>query len=722
LSDTATQIEVGGMTCASCVARVEKALKRVPGVQEATVNLATETATVRAESDVLDAAMAAIRKAGYEARPRAARPADASASARREGVEVLISALLTLPLVVPMIAAAFGAHAMLPAAWQLVFAAPVQFWIGARFYRSAWKALAARAGNMDLLVALGTTAAFALSLALWWRDGAQAHLYFEASAVVITLVRLGKWLETRAKRQTSEAIRALAALQPAVARVLREGAEIEMPIDALAKGDVLVVRPGERIAADAQVVEGSTHVDESLVTGESLPVAKAPGAPLTGGSLNGEGRVTARVTAVGAETLLARIIRRVESAQAAKPPIQRLVDRVSAVFVPAIVAAAAITFLAWGFAAGDWEQAVLNAVAVLVIACPCALGLATPTAVMAGTGVAARHGILVKDAEALEIAHRVSLVAFDKTGTLTEARPALAALVPAAGIGRDDALALAASVQSASEHPLARAVVREAREKGVAFPLPHDVRAVAGRGVEARVDGRALAIASDRWARELGAAGVDAMTHDVTRLTEGGMTVSWLLETQPQARALALLGFADAIRPSAAAAVARLRERGIACVLLTGDNAAAASAVARACGIEDVRAALLPEDKASVVAQLRRDRVVAMVGDGINDAPALAAADVGIAMGGGTDAAMQAAGITLMGSDPARVADALDISRRTYAKIRQNLFWAFVYNVVGVPLAALGYLSPMVAGAAMAFSSVSVVSNALLLRRWKPHA
>ncbi|HZZ94308.1 MAG TPA: heavy metal translocating P-type ATPase [Usitatibacter sp.] len=720
MAQAATEIEVGGMTCASCVARVEKALNRVPGVREASVNLATETATVRAEGDVLEAALAAVRKAGYEARPRSAHRADPAVAARRDGWQVAVSALLTLPLVMPMLAAAFGAHAMLPAAWQLAFAAPVQFWIGARFYRSAWKAVLAHTGNMDLLVALGTSAAFALSLALWWREGPQAHLYFEASAVVITLVRLGKWLETRAKRQTTEAIRALAALQPATARVLRGGVETEVALGSVAKGDVLVVRPGERIAADAQVVEGATHVDESLVTGESLPVAKGAGSTLTGGSLNGEGRVQARVTAVGAETLLARIIRRVESAQAAKPPIQRLVDRVSAVFVPAIIAAAAITFLAWGLAAGDWERAVLNAVAVLVIACPCALGLATPTAVMAGTGVAARHGILVKDAEALELAHRVSVVAFDKTGTLTEARPTLAALVPA-GVEPPEALALAASVQSGSEHPLARAVVREARARGVAFPVPRDVRAVPGRGLEARVGERSLAIASDRWAREMAASGVEALAADAQRLRADGMTVSWLLETQPAARVLALLGFADAVKAGAARAVARLRERGIATVLLTGDNAAAAAAVARATGIEDVRAELLPEDKASAVVALKARGVVAMVGDGINDAPALAAADVGIAMGGGTDVAMQAAGITLMGADPARVADALDISRRTYAKIRQNLFWAFVYNVVGVPLAALGYLSPIVAGAAMAFSSVSVVSNALLLRRWKPH-
>jgi len=622
--------------------------------------------------------------------------------------------------VAPMIASLFIAHAMLPPAWQLVLAAPVQFWVGARFYRSAWKAVRARSGNMDLLVALGTSAAFALSLVLWWREGSGAHLYFESSAVVITLVRLGKWLETRARHQTTQAIRALAALAPASARVLVDGAELDIALAELRRGDTIVVRPGERIAADAQVIEGATHVDESLITGEALPVEKAAGSPLTGGALNGEGRIVARVTAVGAETQLARIIRRVESAQAAKPPIQRLVDRVSAVFVPVIVVAALVTLIAWGALSGDWERAVLNAVAVLVIACPCALGLATPAAMMAGTGAAARHGILVRDAEALERAHAVRIVAFDKTGTLTLAQPALAALEAIEG-SRDEALSLASSVQSGSEHVLARAVLREARTRGVAVAPAADVLARAGRGLEARVGARRLAIASDRWARELGARRSSDLAARADALKAQGMTVSWLLELEPQARVIALLGFSDAVKPTSARAVRRLHERGIETVLLTGDNLAAARAVGSAAGIDDVRAELLPEDKASVISALRDRGVVAMVGDGINDAPALAAADVGIAMGGGTDVAMQAAGITLMGSDPARVADSLDISRRTYAKIRQNLFWAFVYNVVGVPLAALGYLSPVIAGAAMAFSSVSVVSNALLLRRWKPH-
>jgi Cu+-exporting ATPase len=729
MTASATEISVTGMTCASCVARVEKALARVPGVRSASVNLATETASVRAEGDVLEAALAAVRKAGYEAAPKRAAPAEAevAAAARREGIAVALAALLTLPLALPMLAQPFGVDAMLPPAVQAVLATIVQFAIGARFYRAAWKALRARSGNMDLLVALGTTAAYALSLWLLWRDGPGAHLYFEASAAVITLVRLGKWLETRARRGTTEAIRALGRLRPDTARVLEGAAEREAPLASVRVGDRLVIRPGERVPLDADVVEGTSHVDESLVTGESLPLAKVAGSPLTGGTLNGEGRLVARVRAVGAETTLARIIRRVESAQAAKAPIQKLVDRVSAVFVPAIVAVALATLLGWGLAAGDWERAVLNAVAVLVIACPCALGLATPAAVMAGTGVAARHGILIQDAEALEIAHDTGVVAFDKTGTLTAGKPALNALVPVpeaappAESAPDRLLALAASVQIGSEHPLAHAVLEAARAQSIAVPAPLDVRAVPGRGVEATVEGRRLAVASERWARELHAQGLDALDAEAARWRERGMTVSWLVELGPRARVLALLAFGDTLKPGAREALDRLREAGLRTVLLTGDNRGAAQAVAEALGIGDVRFELLPEEKAEAVAALRAGGTrVAMVGDGLNDAPALAAADIGIAMGSGTDVAMHAAGITLMRGDPRLVPAALDIARRTHAKIRQNLFWAFVYNVIGIPLAALGYLSPVIAGAAMAFSSVSVVSNALLLRRWRP--
>jgi Cu+-exporting ATPase len=722
MAAAATEISISGMTCASCVARVEKALARVPGVESASVNLATETASVRSEGDVLDAAMAAIRKAGYEAAPKASAPSASAieASTRRDALEVAIAALLTLPLVLPMVAQLFGAHWMLPAWLQVVLATPVQFWIGARFYRSAWLAVRARAGNMDLLVALGTSAAYALSLWLLVREGPGAHLYFEASAVVITLVRLGKWLETRAKRQTTEAIRALARLRPERARVRRDGVEREVPVDSVRVGDLVVVRPGERMPVDGEVVEGASHADESLITGESLPVAKVAGSRITAGAVNGEGELLARTSAVGAQTTLARIIRRVESAQAAKAPIQKLVDRVSAVFVPVIIGIAFATFLGWGLVDADWEAAIVNAVAVLVIACPCALGLATPTAVMVGTGVAARHGILIKDAEALEIAHRITVVAFDKTGTLTEGKPALVAVVPAEGT-RAEVLALAAAVQRASEHPLAHAVVEAARREAVEVPRSSDTKAVPGRGVEARVAQARLAIASERWARELGAQGLEALAAEADRLRAEGKTVSWLVALEPQPRVLALLAFGDAVKPTAPVALSRLKALGIRTVLLSGDNRGAAEAVARALGIGEVRAEVLPEDKAAVVEALRaQGEVVAMVGDGINDAPALAAADVGIAMGTGTDVAMHTASITLMRGDPALVPDALDISRKAYAKIRQNLFWAFVYNVVGVPLAALGYLSPVIAGAAMAFSSVSVVANALTLRRWRP--
>ena len=714
------QLKVEGMTCASCVARVEKALLKVPGVEAASINLATETASLAAPPALAEAAIAAVRKAGYEAAVKTEAPeAEPAAGLRRDTVELVVAALLTAPLVVPMAAGLFGAHWMLPAWLQWLLATPVQFWVGARFYRAGWKALAARAGNMDLLVAIGTSAAYGLSLWLAIAEES-AHLYFEASAVVITLVRAGKWLEERAKRKTTEAIRALSRLRPDTARLVQGGAERVVPLAVVKVGDLVAVLPGERVPVDAEVTEGTSHVDESLVTGESLPVAKAPGSRITGGSVNAEGRLVARTVAVGAESTLSRIIRAVESAQAAKAPIQRLVDRVSEVFVPAVVAVAFVTLLGWGLLAGNWEAAILNAVAVLVIACPCALGLATPTAVMAGTGVAARHGILIKDAEALEVAHRARVVAFDKTGTLTEGRPALVEVVPA-GIAREEALALAAAVQRGSTHPLARAVEEAAAREAVAIPAATDLRAVPGRGVEAAIDGRRVVIASERWSTELGTAGREALAGDAARLAARGLTVSWLVEAAPAgARALALLAFGDTLKPQAAAAVARLRALGLRTVLVTGDNRGAGEAAGRDLGLDEVRAEVLPEGKAAVVAALREAHgPVAMVGDGINDAPALAAADIGIAMGTGTDVAMHTAGITLMRGDPALVADALDISRRTHAKIRQNLFWAFVYNVVGVPLAAAGLLSPVIAGAAMALSSVSVVSNALLLARWK---
>lgn len=726
VSERTASLRIEGMTCASCVSRVEKALLKVPGVTSAEVNLATETAQVTwvTKDGGPQALLAAIEHAGYTAQVVVAGRDDTTqARTAPDWWPVAVAAVLSAPLALPMVGLLFGRHWMIDGWLQMALATPVQFWLGARFYRAGWKALHARAGNMDLLVALGTTAGYGLSvyeLLASGQDG-MPHLYFEASAVVITLVLLGKWLEGRAKRQTTEAIRALNALRPDTARVRRNGQDTDVPVERVAVGDLVVVRPGERVPVDGQVVDGASQVDESLITGESLPVAKHPGEQVTGGSVNAEGLLLVRTTAVGAESTLSRIVRMVESAQAKKAPIQRLVDRVSAVFVPIVIAIAFVTLMGWGLATGNWETAILNAVAVLVIACPCALGLATPTAIMAGTGVAARHGILIKDAEALEVAHAVRTVAFDKTGTLTEGKPELLALCAVDG-DEDALLSLTAALQSGSEHPLARAVLEAASRRGVAIAPAADLRSVAGRGMSGTVGARHLRLGSMRFMEEL-RVDLSALRLQALELQQSGRTVSWLAEVgsaSPSATLLGLLAFGDATKASAPSAVRALQAQGVRTVLVTGDNRGSAEAVAARLGIDDIRAEVLPQDKAAIVNELKSDGSrVAMVGDGINDAPALAAADVGIAMSTGTDVAMHAAGITLMRGNPALVADAIDISRRTYAKIRQNLFWAFVYNVVGIPLAAFGLLSPVIAGAAMAFSSVSVVTNALMLRRWK---
>ncbi|MCV2369809.1 heavy metal translocating P-type ATPase [Roseateles oligotrophus] len=732
LPEQTLSLQISGMTCASCVGRVERALLKLPGVLSAEVNLATESASIHMLSTVNPQALiATIAKAGYDARLPAAdaETAEPKPAWQHSGWPVLIAALLSAPLVLPMAGLLLGQHWMLNGYWQLALTLPVQFWLGARFYKAGWAALRAASGNMDLLVALGTSAAFALSVYELWLHGPHTmQLYFESAAVVITLVLLGKWLEARAKRQTTEAIRALKKLQPETARVRRAGVEAELPLGQLRLGDLVVVRPGERIPVDGEVLEGASHVDESLITGESLAVSKGLKDKVVGGAINGEGLLLLRVTALGAESTLARIVRLVESAQAKKAPIQRMVDQVSAVFVPVVIVVALLTWLGWGLMAGDWERALLNAVAVLVIACPCALGLATPTAIMAGTGVAALHGILIKDAEALELAARLDVVAFDKTGTLTVGKPQLAALLAAPGIDEAQLLAWAAALQAGSEHPLAHAVAEAAAARKLAIPPAAAMRAVAGRGVAATLmasEGQTLdlRLGSSRFMQELGVA-TGALQTQADALQQQGRTVSWLADVSDTAtapRLLGLLAFGDSIKPTAAAAVQALHRMGVRTVMLSGDNAGSANQVGRQLGIDEVRAEVLPEDKARIVAELRNGgrQCVAMVGDGINDAPALAAADVGLAMSTGTDVAMAAAGITLMHGDPALVAQAIDLSRRTVAKIRQNLFWAFAYNVVGIPLAAFGYLNPVIAGAAMALSSVSVVSNALLLKRWK---
>ena len=721
-------LPIEGMTCASCVSRVEKALRKVPGVLTAEVNLATEKAqvTVADRQTPVESLIAAVEKAGFVAHAATEPGAQAAEPAHPHDNTwwpIAVAALLSFPLVLPMLVMPWGADWSLPGWIQIALATPVQFWLGARFYRAGWAALRAGSGNMDLLVALGTSAAYGLSLYLLFKhaDHGTPDLYFEASAVVITLVMLGKWLEARAKRQTTAAIRALNALRPETARVRRDGQDQEVPIKQVRLGDLVVVRPGERLPVDGVVVEGASEVDESLVTGESLPVAKHPGDKVTGGAVNAEGLLVIKTSAIGAESTLARIVRMVESAQAKKAPIQRLVDQVSAVFVPVVIGIGLVTLLAWGLGTGNWENAILNAVAVLVIACPCALGLATPTAIMAGTGVAARHGILIKDGQALEIAHKVRVIGFDKTGTLTEGKPQLVQAEAVDG-DRIALLGLGASIQAGSEHPLARAVQNAAQQAGATAVAASQLRAIAGRGMAARVGERDLRLGSTRLMEEL-QVDLSSLMAQADALRAQGRTVSWLADVTGPPALLGLFAFGDTIKASAKAAIAQLQQQGIRTVLVTGDNRGSAELVGEQLGIDEIRADVLPEDKARIVGELRAgNTTVAMVGDGINDAPALAAADVGIAMSTGTDVAMHAAGITLMRGDPALVSDAIDISRKTYAKIRQNLFWAFVYNAVGVPLAAFGLLNPMIAGAAMALSSVSVVTNALTLRRWKGHS
>jgi Cu+-exporting ATPase len=731
-------IGIGGMTCASCVARVERALKKVPGVQEATVNLATESARVLISpgEEAQARLRRAVRDAGYEPRAADATVSTEQASPWAGFAPVGFGLLLSLPLMLPMVGELFGRHWMLPAWLQFALATPVQFVLGWHFYRAGWHALKALSGNMDLLVSIGTSAGWALSMWLWLTSapGAVVHLYFEGSAWVVTLVMLGKWLEARAKRQTTSAIRALHALRPDVAHLIGPDGEVDVPVGELLVGDRLVIKPGERIPVDGVLLEGRTQVDESMLTGEPLPVDKCPSADLgtaaqaalTGGSINGDGRVVMLVRAIGSETVLARIIRLVEDAQAAKAPIQRLVDQVSAVFVPAVLIVSLITLLGWWLSGHSFEQALLNTVAVLVIACPCALGLATPVAIMAGTGVAAQHGILIKNAQALELAHQVDIVAFDKTGTLTLGQPRLASLLSLQGMTENELLGIAAGLQSGSEHPLSRAVVRLAQERGLNFQSPDNVRSVPGRGSEGEIGSRHFLIGSLRWMKELDI-DTSAVESKAYPLQEQGATVSVMAERTSQGLILcALLAFFDEPKPGAKEALAALRAQGIKTVMISGDNRGSAETMARRLGLRpeqgEVMSEVLPDEKAKRVAALKiGGHVVAMVGDGVNDAPALATADVGMAMGNGTDVAMHAADITLMRGDPLLVAAALDISNRTVAKIRQNLFWAFAYNVAGIPLAAFGFLNPVVAGAAMAMSSISVMSNALLLKRWTPN-
>ena len=712
-------LAIEGMTCAACVARVEKALGSVPGVAKAEVNLATKTARVESDGAPIAALVEAIEAIGFDAAPLVqSEPGTddnrALARAAKAKRDALLGLALAAPFLIGMMGLPFGRDFMPPVLVQFALASALQFWLGWRFYEGAVKALRAGAATMGLLVALGTTAAYGLSLWMWRAavaHGHAPHLYFESSAVVIAFVLVGKWLEERATSETAEAIRALGSLRPAMARLVTETGEREIPIGQVQIGDLITMRAGERIAVDGIIVDGAGNIDEAAVTGESLPVSRSMGDPVIGGTTNLDGRIVVRTTAIGAETVLAKVIRLVESAQASKAPVQQKVDQIAAVFVPIVLVIAASTFAFWLWQA-DAETALIHAVSVLVIACPCALGLATPTAILAATGVAAKKGILVRDARALEQAGDINAVIFDKTGTLTEGAMQIAAVVPAHGVMRETLLSDAAALEAGSDHPLAKALRDAASEpRGILT----EFHAVPG-GIAGRVDGRFLLLGNGRALRDAGIE-LGTLAVEAERAIAAGQGVSYLADAERKT-ALGLIAFFDAPRASARDAVAQLHTLGVSVTMLTGDSTGAAEAVARMIGIDRVMAEARPEDKERIVREaVAAGGIVAMVGDGINDAPALAAASVGIAMGGGTDVAIKTAGLTLMRNEPLLVPDAIRLARRTGSTIKRGLFWAFAYNVVGIPLAAAGYLSPVFAGAAMALSSVSVVLNALTLRR-----
>jgi Cu+-exporting ATPase len=711
------------MTCAACALRIEKQLNKLPGV-EAVVNLASERAHVRFVPTVVDTArlLATVEKAGFTAalaedHTREEDRARKVALYQRERLRFVLSALLTLPLLAQMalmFSVRHGEGSTLR--WlDLALATPVQFWIGWRFYVGAWRSLRGGAGNMDVLVALGTTVAWLFSAVVTVWGLAHQNVYFEASATVITLVLLGKILEARAKAKTSAAVEALAGLQPQTARISRDGKLVDVPAAALIPGDVFVVRPGEAMPVDGEVIDGTSHANEAMLTGEAMPVAKTAGSKVFAATVNGDGMLRCRATGVGRHTVLAGIIRLVEEAQGSKAPVQRLADKVAAIFVPVVVAIALLSFGAWWLGTGDLARALINAVAVLVIACPCALGLATPTAIMVGTGLGARAGILIRNAEALELAERLQVLVLDKTGTLTLGKPTVTDVLALNGADAREVLRLGASLEQGSNHPLATAVVAKARADGIELVAPTKVTALAGRGVSGEVGGVFVRVGSPEWFATQGFA-----LSEAERFEKAGRSV---VVVESAGKLVGVLAVADPLRATSRAAVAKLRTMGIEVVMVTGDNAGTAAAIAAEAGIDRVEAEVLPGDKAAAVERLKSGgRIVGMVGDGINDAPALAAANVSFAMAAGSDVAMQAADITLMRDDLNAVADAISLSRATLKKIRQNLFFAFIYNIVGLPLAALGLLNPMLAGAAMALSSVSVVTSSLALKKWKPRS
>ncbi|WP_283744097.1 heavy metal translocating P-type ATPase [Sideroxydans sp. CL21] len=711
-------LQIVGMRCASCSSRLEKALNQLPDVS-AVVNLATEKASVTFDPNLMDVdkLIQTVRDTGFDAhvtRDFAAEKADRLKAYQQEKLRFFISLALIAPMVLEMLLMVFEVHLAIPTWLQWALATPVQFWIGARFYRGAWASIKHGSGNMDLLVALGTSAAYFLSVAIILFDIHQP-VYFESSAVLITLVLMGKLLEMGAKAKASSAIEKLIQLQPKIAHVERDGEVLDVSAGQLRPDDIFIVRPGENVPVDGVVLEGTSTLDESMLTGESMPQTKQTNDKVYTATLNHQGMIKCRATAVGSHTQLAAVVRLVEQAQGSKAPIQRLADKISGIFVPVVLLLALATLVIWYKIDGDLSYAIINAVSVLVIACPCALGLATPVTIVVASGLAAREGILVKDAAALERAHKLSVLVLDKTGTLTEGKPTLTDLRPSAASGVGELLRIAASLAQHSTHPLSGAVVEYAQTQAT-MPLPiTDFEESPGSGLRANLDGVSYLLGSPAYIAQQG------VTVDEASILALQMQGKSVIAVARQQVLLGYIAFADKIRPSSRAAVARLRGMGIRVVMLSGDNQATAQAIANQAGIEEFIAEVSPQDKARYVGSLKdKKTLVGMVGDGINDAPALAAADVSFAMKNGSDIAIEAADITLMRNDLNSVADAIDLSHVTLSKIRQNLFFAFAYNVLGIPLAGLGMLNPMIAGGAMAMSSVSVVSNALLLKQWRP--
>ncbi|MCP4933691.1 MAG: copper-translocating P-type ATPase [bacterium] len=725
------RLSIEGMTCASCSARIEKRLQARPDVIKAKINLALE----RGEIIVIAGTHAhglvkTIAETGFTAHlyksdlvqhdeQEIQRQQRMQIEQSHDMRDLMIAVVLTFPLLAQMMFMLVGTPFSLPPFAELALATPVQFYVGRRFYKGAYAALRTGGANMDVLVALGTSAAYFFSLFMLIKlgDASMGHLYFEAAAVIITLILLGKILETRAKRGTTAAILELMNLRPQTARVLRDGVEDEVAIVDVMEKDIVVVRPGEKVPVDGVILEGRSSADESLITGESLPISKEVGDSVTGGAINGTGRLIITTTKVGADTTLGRIIQLVENAQSGKAPVQQLVDKVAGIFVPVVIVIALSTFIGWLISGAGFEAALIASVAVLVIACPCALGLATPTAIVAGTGAAAKAGILFKSVEALQTAHSVDTVIFDKTGTLTKGRPAVTHLHAVNG-DETHMLKLAASVQAASEHPLARAVQEKASDQAITLSPVTEFASHTGTGVEGKIEGQHVFIGNNRLMKQAGARLPDDLLAQQTAWEEQGHTVVFVMSDD---QIIGALSITDPVREQSRQAVAQLIKNRLHVMMLSGDATRTASAISELTGIKDFRGETLPQDKADAINHLQqRGNVVAMVGDGVNDAPALALADLGIAMGSGSDVAMETAGVTLMRSDPRLVTASLEISKHTWSKLKQNLFWAFIYNLIGIPLAILGLLNPVIAGAAMAMSSISVVSNSLLLRRWKP--